>query len=434
MRRAETASKLLLLGSLYLAQGLPDGFFRQALPVMLRAQGVSLEHIGLASLLALPWGLKFLWAPVVDAIGSPRFGRRRSWIVPLQLTAVAVFLLLSQAEPQRGLTPLLVGVLLITALAATQDIATDGLAVALLRPEERGLGNGVQVAGYRLGMIVSGGVLIIFHEQIGWANTFYALAAAGALSLVPVLCTREPAAPAQAPASLHVFRELLRQPGMTSWLLVIATYKFGEAFGVAMLRPMLIDRGLELADLGWITGTAGFIASLVGALLGGALVSAFGRHRMLLVCGVVQALAVVSYASLALGPLDLGRVYLVCSFEHFSSGLATVPLFTMMMDATRPHAAGTDYTAQACVVVLATIVAGVAERILGARARLPRSLRAGGGAVPARHGAGADPPRPRPPRRDPDRQPVVRAACPEGQPVARASCPEGQPVLRGSLS
>ena len=93
MRRAETASKLLLLGSLYLAQGLPDGFFRQALPVMLRAEGVSLEHIGLASLLALPWGLKFLWAPVVDAVGSARFGRRRSWIVPLQVLAVAVFLL-----------------------------------------------------------------------------------------------------------------------------------------------------------------------------------------------------------------------------------------------------------------------------------------------------------------------------------------------------
>ncbi len=369
MPRAETASKLLLLGSLYLAQGLPDGFFRQALPVMLRGLGLSLENIGLASLLALPWGLKFLWAPLVDGFGLARFGRRRSWIVPLQLVAIATFLLLSQADPRHGLTPLLVGVLLINLLAATQDIATDGLAVALLRPEERGLGNGVQVAAYRLGMIISGGALIILHEQIGWATTFYALAGISALALVPVLRTPEPVAPAQAPASLRVFVELLRQPGMGSWLLVIASYKFGEAFGVAMLRPMLVDGKLSLTDLGWITGTAGFLASLVGAMVGGLLVARFGRYRILLVGGVVQALAVISYAALALGPLELSRVYLVCSFEHFSSGLATVPLFTMMMDATRPQTAGTDYTAQACVVVLATIAAsslsGFAAQPLG---------------------------------------------------------------------
>ena len=357
MRQAGTTSKLLLLGSLYLAQGLPDGFFRQALPVMLRAQGLSLENIGLAALLALPWGFKFLWAPLVDGRGSPRFGRRRSWIVPLQLTAIVTFLLLSQADPRHGLAPLLVGVLLINLLAATQDIATDGLAVALLQPEERGLGNGVQVAAYRLGMIVSGGALIILHEEIGWATPFYALAGISALALIPVLRTAEPLAPPQAPASLRVFAELLRQPGMGSWLLVIASYKFGEAFGVAMLRPMLVDRGVSLTDLGWITGTAGFVASLVGAMIGGALVGRFGRYRILAVGGAVQALAVVSYAALAAGPLELWRVYAICSFEHFSSGLATVPLFTMMMDATRPHAAGTDYTAQACVVVLATIAA-----------------------------------------------------------------------------
>lgn len=352
MPAAATTRKLVLLGSLYLAQGLPDGFFRQALPVMLRGLGLSLENIGLAALLALPWAFKFMWAPLVDG-----FGRRRSWIIPLQLVAIVTFLLLSQADPRNGLTPLLIGVLLINFLAATQDIATDGLAVALLQPGERGLGNGVQVAAYRLGMIISGGALIILHEQIGWATTFYVLAGVCALALVPVLRSQEPEAPAQAPASPRVFAELLRQPGMASWLLVIASYKFGEAFGVAMLRPMLVDRHLGLTDLGWITGTAGFIASLVGAMVGGALVGRFGRYRMLLVGGVVQALAVISYAALALGPLEIVRVYVVCSCEHFSSGLATVPLFTMMMDATRPHAAGTDYTAQACVVVLATIVA-----------------------------------------------------------------------------
>ncbi len=367
VRDANTVKKLTLLGSLYLAQGLPDGFFRQTLPVMLRREGVSLEGIGLATLLMLPWGLKFLWAPLVDRHGSLRFGRRRSWIVPLQLTAIATMLLLAQAEPQQGLAPLLCGVLLINFVAATQDIAADGLAVTLLRPEERGLGNGVQVAAYRLGMILSGGVLIILFEQIGWSGCFYWMAGISTLALLPVLAMREPVAPPPEPDGVGMLAGFLRQPGIGVWLLTIATFKFGEAFATAMLRPMFVDRDISLVALGWITGTAGFIAGLVGAMVGGVFVGAYGRHRMLIIFGLLQAVAVASYALLALGPLDLTRVYVICILEHLASGMATAALFTMMMDATRPHAAATDYTAQASVVVLAT---GIASALSGFSAQL----------------------------------------------------------------
>src|SRR5690606_5955510 len=154
LRRPMTsAGKLTLLASLYLAQGMPYGFFSQFLPAMLRAQGVSLEGIGLASLLALPWALKFAWAPLVDRHGSARFGHRRGWIVPIQLLTVVTLLALSQVDPTVEIQAMLAGVLLLNLLASTQDIATDALAVTILRPEERGLGNGIQVAAYRLGMI-----------------------------------------------------------------------------------------------------------------------------------------------------------------------------------------------------------------------------------------------------------------------------------------
>ena len=84
MSGLSTRRKLLLLGSLYLAQGLPYGFFTQALPVLPRARGLSLEAIGLSSLLALPWALKFLWAPAVDRQGS-----RRGWILVYSASAAA---------------------------------------------------------------------------------------------------------------------------------------------------------------------------------------------------------------------------------------------------------------------------------------------------------------------------------------------------------
>ena len=346
--------KLVLLASLYLAQGMPYGFFSQFLPAMLRAQGVSLQNVGLASLLALPWALKFLWAPLVDRYGAARWGLRRTWIVPLQLLTVVTLLVLSRVEPTAQLEPMLLGVLVLNLLAATQDIATDGLAVTILGPTERGLGNGVQVAAYRLGMILCGGVLLILYEQLGWTRVCQAMAGAIALTTLPIANYREAPTPAHARPSLATFAEFFRRPGILGWLAALAAYKFGEAFGVGMLKPFLIDMGLGLAGIGWLTGTAGFLAGLVGAMVGGAFVGKFGRWRCLFVFAAVQALAVACYAIPAWGPRDWTVLYALCTFEHLASGMATAALFTLMMDAARPQAAGTDYTVQASVIVLAT--------------------------------------------------------------------------------
>src|SRR5262245_16669426 len=116
-RRLKTPTKLGLLASLYLSQGLPFGFFTQALPVLMREQGLSLPDIGLANLLAIPWVLKFAWAPLVDRWGWPSFGRRRSWIVPLQIASVATALVLSRVDPRTGLRALM-GALFLTNLIA----------------------------------------------------------------------------------------------------------------------------------------------------------------------------------------------------------------------------------------------------------------------------------------------------------------------------
>lgn len=348
------AGKLALLASLYLAQGMPYGFFSQFLPAMLRAQGVSLEGVGLASLLALPWALKFVWAPLVDRHGLARFGHRRSWIVPLQLLTVITLLALATVEPTVDLQAMLLGVLVLNFLASTQDIATDGLAVTILAPDERGLGNGVQVAAYRLGMILCGGVLLILYPWLGWTRVCQCMAGAIALTTLPIAAFREPPPEQAERPGLAAFAEFFRRPGTWSWLAAIAAFKLGEAFGVGMLRPFLIDVGLGLADIGWLTGTAGFLASLVGAMVGGWFVASYGRYRCLFVFAAVQALAVASYAIAAAGAREGWVLYALCTFEHFSSGMATAALFTMMMDASRPRTAGTDYTIQASVVVLAT--------------------------------------------------------------------------------
>ncbi len=236
-----TLARLGLLGSLYFAQGLPFGFFTQALPLLLRDRDYSLTAVGLSSLLAIPWALKFLWAPVVERHWWPRIGRRRSWILAMQLAATVALLALAVVPGGTDSMPVLMtAVFALNLIAATQDIATDGLAVEMLGPDERGFANGLQVAGYRVGMIVGGGVLLILHEQLGARGTFLAMAALTALASVPVLRATEPPTIARV-ATATPAPHFLHRPGAWHVVALLAIYKAGEAFATGMLRPYLHD-------------------------------------------------------------------------------------------------------------------------------------------------------------------------------------------------
>lgn len=361
------AQRIALLTSLYFAQGLPFGFFTQAFPVVLRQRGHSLEEIGLAGLLSLPWALKFLWSPWVDRWQGSPLGPRRGWIVPLQAASLAVLLLVSQLDIQQDLFWVGVAFLGLNLFAATQDIATDGLAVQLLTGPERGLGNGVQVGGYRLGMIVGGGFLLVLFANVGWTGAFLLMAGLMAAASLPVLFWRDTTGRVTKPEThpvrwLPALLSLLRRPGAVAWVAILCVYKAGDAFASSMVRPFLVDLGLGVDDVGWLLGTAGSTAALAGALLGGALLARLPRRGALLGFGVMQLLSVAVWIVPALAP-DLPRpaLYAVSVFEHFAGSMATVALFTAMMDACDPEQAGTDYTLQACLVVVATGAMGAAS-------------------------------------------------------------------------
>lgn len=353
-------SKLALLASLYFAQGLPYGFFSQALPVFFRQQQVSLAVIGLLSLLSLPWAFKFAWAPLVDRFGSSRFGHRKSWIVPLQILAALLLVLCSSFEPSRALNLIVPIVFMSNLVAATQDVATDGLAVDLLAVHERGLGNSMQVAGFRVGMIVGGGALLMIFDQLGWRLTFIVTAGLMLLALIPISLHREAA---RHPAVVcEIFKNgywqmlvnVYRQRGMAAWLCVIVTYKVGDAIGSAMVRPFLVDQGLSLTDIGWLLGTFGFAAGLCGALAGGYLLLRLGRFQGLLAFGMLHAMAMLLYTLPAAMALPVYVLVLICSMEYFASGLTSVALFTMMMDRCRQGTSATDYTVQASTLLITT--------------------------------------------------------------------------------
>lgn len=356
--------RFALLATLYFSQGVPFGLFVQALPVILREGGTSLQAIGLSSLLAIPWGLKFLWGPWVDRplLGRPR---RKGWLVPLQLVTMATLGGLVFIDPFGPIAPLLAGILFVNFLNATQDVATDGLAVEILRPEERGLGNGLQVGGYRVGMIFGGAGALVVIDMFGWTSGLALCIAALGAALLPVLWVREdgeePADTAETPSGVSILREYFTSPGAGRIIALLVLYKFGDAMASGMLRPMLVDLKFTMADIGTIVGGVGFVAGLVGAAAGGLIADRTSRRRALMIGVAMQTVGGAFYMPLMLVTPSFWTASLMIGVEHFMGGIATVILFTCMMDWTRPRHTGADYTILASVVVVATGLASVAS-------------------------------------------------------------------------
>lgn len=353
--------KVVLLGSLYFTQGVPFGFFTQAFPTVMRQQGYALEIISLASLLAFPWAAKFIWAPAVDRFKFRGIGRRKSWLIPLQFLTGLLLLAIAFLPLSEFLLPTLAMVISVNLLIATQDIASDGLAVDILEENERGIANGIQVAGYRLGMIIGGGILLIVYDQFGWGMTFLAMSAIVILAGIPVLAYKEKIVEEEHEFSRPSIRNSLARVGFAV-VTLITVYKFGEAFAIGMLRPFLVDSGFSLTDIGWLLGTVGFGAILLGGIIGGTLVNTLGRKRSLTIFAMFQAVTVASYVYLAFQPSSWPIAISIIVLEHFVGGMANAALFTCMMDWSSKEASATDYTVQASTVVIAS---GIATTLSG---------------------------------------------------------------------
>ncbi|GAB4517437.1 MAG: MFS transporter [Haliangiales bacterium] len=388
-------SRLATLFALYLVQGLPFGFQVGALPVFLREAGVSLTTIGLAGALSLPWTLKILWAPLVDRFYWPRLGRRRSWILPMQVALALVCAAAAWFEPALAdaapaadapsplllLAPLLSLVLAMNLFAATMDVAVDGLAVEVLAERDLGYGNIAQVVGYKAGMIIGGGLLLAASATIGWAGMFAAMSALIIGGVIITALMREPAsaggdaravagsdassaASPDAPDALAkrgVFSRLveaLQQPGVAWLLLFIATYKLGESMADTLFKPLLVDSGFDKAEIGLWVGTYGMVASLLGSLAGGILASRRGLLWAVAVCAAARAIPVAGELWLSLTDPTAAGVILVTVGEHFFGGALTTAMFAYMMSRVDRSIGGTHFTLFATIEVLGKQVAG----------------------------------------------------------------------------
>lgn len=330
--------RLAWVGILSFASGFPFGLFNDLIPVYLRSSGESLRDIGLLSTLALPWALKFLWAPAVDRLGS-----RRGWIAGTQLALAAVLGLLAATSIDVG-PGFFVLLLTLVALSATQDIAVDGYTIEIMERDELGPANGMRVMGYRVGMIVAGGVLLAASARIGWPAVF--IAGAVLYLLTAALTTAMPESrtkPDSQESWIEPLRELLSRREILIAALFVLTFKLGDLALIPMVKPFWVDSGYSVEQIGWVQTTLGVGASIVGALLGGVVIRWLGAFTSLWVLGLVQALSNLTYWAAAVGGATVPLMYTAAIVEQFTGGLGTAAFLTFLMTLSSRRYAATQF-------------------------------------------------------------------------------------------
>jgi PAT family beta-lactamase induction signal transducer AmpG len=341
--------RVLIVILLGFSSGLPLALSGATLAIWMTESGVNLRTIGLYALVGLPYTLKFLWAPLVDALDIPilsrALGRRRGWLVFSQLLLAAAILFLAVQDPSRLLWPVALGAVMVAAASATQDIVIDAFRVESLDTSEQAAGMAGYVAAYRIGMLASGaGVIALtaWLEHIGvardtvWMWGYVAAAALVAVGIFASLMATEPAAPDDvvdktrdpisrvALTAFGAFREFLTRPEAVVVLLFVVLFKFCDAFAGVLTGPFIIDIGFDKATYAAIVKGVGLAAALAGGFAGGMVARALPLSTSLWIGGILQTLSNLAFAWLALIGTSVPALTIAVIFENFTGAIGTV--------------------------------------------------------------------------------------------------------------
>lgn len=323
----------ILLG---LSEGLPLALITTTLQAWLADRHVDITSIGLLTMVSLPYTLKPLWAPVMDRFCWPFLDRRRGWVVVAQVGLLISLLALATCQPQKHLLIVAAIALLAAIFGATQDIAIDAYRTDTLLAEERGLASALFVGGWRIGALLASGVALIVAHYLGWAVSYAIFASLMLLGVVATLASpsvKQSYPPATLiSAVVEPFQEFWQRHGAILMLLIVVTYKLGNAFALSLITAFLIKHvGFSLQTVGSVSKIYGAIATIGGMMLGGAILVRCRLYTALLGFGVLQLLANASYMSLAWWGQHYSLLVTAVTVEHLTSGMATAAFLAFLM-------------------------------------------------------------------------------------------------------
>ena len=342
--------RVLIVVLLGFSAGFPLALAGTTLSVWMTERGVDLRTIGLFSLVGLPYTIKFLWAPLVDALDVPllsrALGRRRGWLMLTQLLLAGAIVFLAFCDPVAAPWFVVLGALMVTTASATQDIVIDAYRVESLRIDEQAAGMAGYVGAYRVGTLASGAGVILFvawleHTGVAretvWMWGYLASALMVCVGVFATLVAREPVPPAKPAAeeadnpiqrvfmtAYGAFREFLGRDSAAVILLFVLLYKFCDAFAGVLTVPFVIAIGFDKAAYAGIVKVVGFGAVLMGGFAGALVARALPLVTALWIGAVLQMASNLMFAWQAMIGVDHAALTATIIVENFTGGIGTV--------------------------------------------------------------------------------------------------------------
>lgn len=361
----------------YFAEGLPYVLVNTMVVVFYKKMNVSNELIAfLTSWLFLPWTIKFIWGPVVDVVGT-----KRRWIIYTQFLMSLLCLISSIFVSHKFFLPVTLGCFMIVAfLSATHDIAVDGFYMLSMDEKKQAFFVGIRAFFYRLAMLFSSSVLIIYAGKLetistvpnAWKIVFMIVSFILAMLFLYHTFIL-PFPQADTPADKLRWKELVdalisyfRQEKILLAVSFIILYRFGEAMLLKITPLFMLDSiekgglGLSTSQYGFIYGTVGLISLIIGNVAGGIAISRWGLKRCIWPMALLLNLPDLVYVYMAYNnTLPLPYVYFLVSVEQFGYGIGTASFMYYLIQLTGEKYKTTHFAISTSIMAMGLMIPGM---------------------------------------------------------------------------
>ncbi|MCX7988105.1 MAG: MFS transporter [Thermodesulfovibrio sp.] len=351
---------ILVITVLGFSSGLPFPLVSGTLQAWLTSEGIDIKTIGILTALTFPYSFKFLWSALFDRYSIPKFGRRKGWILICQIVILAGILLMVAVTPQH----LLLFSILATFVAlfsASQDISIDAYRTEILKPKDRGLGASFAVTAYRIALIVAGGLCLLLADYLGWQIAVIIVGSLLSFGIIATLLSDEPYG-IRKPATLkesfiEPFKDLLNRDKSITLLLFIILYKLGDAYASSLSTAFFIrEVGFSLAEVGTVNKIGGLISAILGALLGGFLLTKMSLFKALFLFGFFQAISNLMFMALAIIGKNFPFFVSTVVIENFTGGMGTTAFLALLMGICNRSFAATQYALLSSLASLGRVI------------------------------------------------------------------------------
>ena len=360
-------SKMLSMLILGYASGLPLMLTASSLLLWYKDSGIDTQSISLLTLIAIPYTLKYLWAPFLDKISIPWLGRRKGWIFLTQVSLILLIALMSRFSPTNS--PFIIAFIgfLICFVSATQDIAINAYQTEILDESERALGNAIAVMGYRIGMIVTGSIVLIIADKLNdnwnlaWIMILPFFIICPLYTLILKETNQSDSPKSFKEAFLVPFIEFFTRKGVVTaaiMLAIIVVYKLADAIAFSLNTVFFVDLGFDKTTIALSYKAFSLGATLVGLVFGGLIAKKIGVYKSFLYFSIIMACANLMYVALAI----VGKNYYLMvgsvAVEYFCGAMGTAILVAMIMSLVNIKFSATQFAILSSIDSLGRVLVG----------------------------------------------------------------------------